>query len=161
MSVQMIGHPKCRKLLNSVDSESKFPAPITKVGPGEPDSIKESNPIINVTLLLSIASLWRIPPGNPNSFNFMQFLGKIWQNRMLVPRGVGAPPRGNPRSATASYLFHSIFRWSWEKFMSVEFRFDKLYSHYVRTICADPGEFTDSCLPHTLFAYSKLHNFLR
>ena len=25
------------------------------------------------------------PPGDPNSFNFMQFFGKIWQNRMLAP----------------------------------------------------------------------------
>ena len=37
----------------------------------------------------------RAPPG-PNSFNFMQFIGKIWQNRMLA-----LPPRGNPGSATA------------------------------------------------------------
>ena len=35
------------------------------------------------------------PPG-PNSFNFMQFIGKIWQNLMLAP-----PPRGNTGSATA------------------------------------------------------------
>ena len=25
------------------------------------------------------------PPRGPNSFNFMQFLGNFWQNRMLVP----------------------------------------------------------------------------
>ena len=25
------------------------------------------------------------PPPGPNSFNFMQFLGEIWQNRMLAP----------------------------------------------------------------------------
>ena len=42
------------------------------------------------------------PPGGPNSFNFMQFLGKFgkivcWH----LPRGVGAPPWGNPGSATA------------------------------------------------------------
>ena len=42
-------------------------------------------------------------PGGPNSFNFMQFFGKIWQNHMLPPRWrVGAPRLGgNPGSATA------------------------------------------------------------
>ena len=48
------------------------------------------------------------PPGGPNSFNFMQFFGKIWQNRMLVPPGeLAPPPRGNPGSATAcSSILH-------------------------------------------------------
>ena len=27
------------------------------------------------------------PPQGPNSFNFMHFFGKIWQNHMLVPPG--------------------------------------------------------------------------
>ena len=36
-------------------------------------------------------------PRGPNSFNFMQFFGKFWQNRMLAP-----PPRGNPGSATGN-----------------------------------------------------------
>ena len=42
------------------------------------------------------------PPGGPNSFNFMQFFGKIWQNRMLAPplESWRPPPRGNPGSAT-------------------------------------------------------------
>ena len=40
------------------------------------------------------------PPG-PNSLNFMQCFGKIWQNRMLAPPGgLAPPPRGNRRSAT-------------------------------------------------------------
>ena len=43
------------------------------------------------------------PPGGPNSFNFMQFLGNFgkfvcWRPPPLW--GVGAPPRGNPGSAT-------------------------------------------------------------
>ena len=39
-------------------------------------------------------------PRGPNSFNFMQFFGKIWQNRMLAPPGgLVPPPRGNPGSA--------------------------------------------------------------
>ena len=33
------------------------------------------------------------PPG-PNSFNFIQFLGKCWQNRMLAPPGGLAPRLG-------------------------------------------------------------------
>ena len=34
----------------------------------------------------------RAPPG-PNSFNFMQFIGKISQNRMLAhPGGLASPP---------------------------------------------------------------------
>ena len=46
------------------------------------------------------------PPGGRNSFNFMQFLGKIWRNRMLAPPwGVGAPSSGNPGSATAVVSF--------------------------------------------------------
>ena len=46
--------------------------------------------------------------GAPNSFNFMQFFGKIWQNRMLAPPpppGVGVPPRGNPGFATESTIW--------------------------------------------------------
>ena len=44
------------------------------------------------------------PPGS-KFFQFHAVFGKIWQNRMLVlPRGVGAPPRGNPGSATAISL---------------------------------------------------------
>ena len=45
----------------------------------------------------------RPPPQLPNSLNFMQFsekfVGKIvcWR----PPRGVGAPPGGNPESTTA------------------------------------------------------------
>ena len=48
-----------------------------------------------------IVKFWtRAPPGGPNSFHFMQFLGNFgkivcWR----PPWGVGAP-RGNPRSAT-------------------------------------------------------------
>ena len=48
------------------------------------------------------------PPRSPNSFNFMRFgffgenFGKIvcWHPHPPTPRGVGAPPRGNPGSAT-------------------------------------------------------------
>ena len=42
------------------------------------------------------------PPNDQNSFNFMQFWGKIWQNRMLAPPpgGLASPPWGNPGSAT-------------------------------------------------------------
>ena len=48
-------------------------------------------------------------PGGPNSFNFMQFFGEIWQNRMLAPPGGLAPPsRGNPGSATV-YITVALF----------------------------------------------------
>ena len=45
------------------------------------------------------------PPGGPNSFNFMQFLGKFgkivcWRP---PPGELAPPPRGNPRSATDLY----------------------------------------------------------
>ena len=41
------------------------------------------------------------PPGDPNSFNFMQFLGKIDKFVCWCPPGeLVPPPRGNPGSAT-------------------------------------------------------------
>ena len=43
----------------------------------------------------------RPPPGGPNSFNFMQFLGKFGKIVCWHPPGeLAPPPRGNPRSAT-------------------------------------------------------------
>ena len=48
------------------------------------------------------------PPG-PNSFNFMQFWGEFWQNRMLAPPGgLAPPPRGNPGSVT-EVLEYSLY----------------------------------------------------
>ena len=50
-----------------------------------------------------IVKFWtRAPPGGPNSFNFMQFLGKFgkivcWRP---PPGELAPPPRGNPGSAT-------------------------------------------------------------
>ena len=42
------------------------------------------------------------PPRGPNSFNFMQFLGKFGKIICWRPPGeLAPPPRGNPRSATA------------------------------------------------------------
>ena len=42
------------------------------------------------------------PPGGPNSFNFMQFLGIFGKIVCWRPPGeLAPPPRGNPRSATA------------------------------------------------------------
>ena len=50
----------------------------------------------------------RSPPG-PNSFNFMQFFGKIRQIRMLAPPGeLAPPPRGNPGSTTG-YESHQCY----------------------------------------------------
>ena len=50
----------------------------------------------------------RVPTGGPNSFSFMQFLGKFWQNRMLAPPGeLMPPPQGNPGSTTAELIFKS------------------------------------------------------
>ena len=41
------------------------------------------------------------PPQGSKFFQFHAVFGKTWQIRMLVPpRGVGAPPQGNPGSAT-------------------------------------------------------------
>ena len=59
------------------------------------------------------------PPGGPNSFNFMQFLGKIdkfvcWR----PPRGVGAPSSGKSwiRHWHVNHLKlhkpHSVYMWS-------------------------------------------------
>ena len=43
------------------------------------------------------------PPGGPNSFNFMQFLGKFGKIVCWRPPGeLAPPPRGNPGSATGS-----------------------------------------------------------
>ena len=43
------------------------------------------------------------PPGDPNSFNFMQFLGKYGKIVCWRPPGALAPPpQGNPGSATGS-----------------------------------------------------------
>ena len=42
-------------------------------------------------------------PGRPNYFDFMQLLGKCWQNCVLAlpsPRELAPPRRGNPGSAT-------------------------------------------------------------
>ena len=42
------------------------------------------------------------PPRGPNSFNFMQFLGKFGKIVCWRPPGeLAPPPRGNPGSATA------------------------------------------------------------
>ena len=48
------------------------------------------------------------PPGRPNSFDFMQFLGKF--GVFTPPWRVHAPPRKNPGSATACpiKLAHSV-----------------------------------------------------
>ena len=44
------------------------------------------------------------PPGGPNSFNFMQFLGKFGKIVCWCPPGeLVPPPQGNPGSATAVY----------------------------------------------------------
>ena len=46
-----------------------------------------------------------LPPGGPNSFNFMQFSGKYgkiicWR----PPWELAPPPRGNPGSTTATHI---------------------------------------------------------
>ena len=56
-------------------------------------------------ILLPVADLrgreGRAPPSwGPNSFNFMQFSGKYGKIVCWRPQRVGAPPRGNPGSAT-------------------------------------------------------------
>ena len=45
-----------------------------------------------------IVKFWTRPTPSSNSFNFMQFSKKNWQNHMLAPPQGG--PRGNPASAT-------------------------------------------------------------
>ena len=48
-------------------------------------------------------------PHGPNSFNFIQFLGKfgkIIYRRPPSPGGCAPPPRGNPGSATEYYLLN-------------------------------------------------------
>ena len=49
------------------------------------------------------------PPGGPNSFNFMQFLGKFGKIICWRPPGeLAPPPRGNPGSATAEPCNFSV-----------------------------------------------------
>ena len=50
------------------------------------------------------------PPGGPNSFNFMQFLGNFdeivcWRP---LPGELAPPPRGNPRSATGNIVLNNL-----------------------------------------------------
>ena len=53
-----------------------------------------------------IVKFWTCPPRGPNSFKFMQFLGKFGKIVCWHPPGeLVPPPQGNPRSATAD---HSI-----------------------------------------------------
>ena len=49
------------------------------------------------------------PSRGPNSFNFMQFFGRFWQNRVLAPPSPGwVPlPQGNPESATELFTLKS------------------------------------------------------
>ena len=54
---------------------------------------------------LSVADLrgqgTRAPPGGPNSFDFMQFLGNFYKMICWHPPGeLAPPPRENPGSAT-------------------------------------------------------------
>ena len=58
-----------------------------------------------------VAIQWRIEgthaPQGPNSFNFMQFLGKFGKIVCWCPPGeLTPPPRGNPGSATAIVRIH-------------------------------------------------------
>ena len=56
---------------------------------------------------------WMRPPphGGPNSFNFMQFLGKFGKIIYRHPPGeLVPPPRGNPGSATAT-VFEELPLW--------------------------------------------------
>ena len=48
------------------------------------------------------------PPQGPNSFNFMHFWGKFGKIICWGSWRVGAPPRGNPGSATA--LSRGVFQ---------------------------------------------------
>ena len=53
----------------------------------------------------------RAPPGGPNSFNFMQFLGKFDKFLCWRPPGeLAPPPRGNPGSATVTYSVDHRFQ---------------------------------------------------
>ena len=73
---------------------------------------RHSNRELNIDLL-SVADLHRKnldsrPPGGPNSFNFMQFLGKFDKIVCWRPPGELAPPRqGIPGSATGYVEKHS------------------------------------------------------
>ena len=60
-----------------------------------------------------IVKFWTLAPPlprGPNSFNFIQFFGKIWQNHVLAPPGgLAPPPRGNPGSATGNASYWNAF----------------------------------------------------
>ena len=49
------------------------------------------------------------PPGGPNSFNFMQFLGKFDKFVCWCPGELAPPPRGNRGSATAGNKKSGMF----------------------------------------------------
>ena len=70
--------------------------------------------IINVQWRIYIVKFWtRAPPGGPNSFNFMQFLGKYGKIVCWRPPGELAPtPRGNPGSATYVHIFFIFMQFS-------------------------------------------------
>ena len=66
---------------------------------------------INDTIVIACAladlrgRMGRAPPGGPNSFNFMQFLGKFGKIVCCrPPGGLALPPRRNPGSATACVI---------------------------------------------------------
>ena len=101
-----------------------------------------------------IVKFWtRAPPGGPNSFNFMQFLGNFgkivcWR----PPWGVAPPPRGNPGSATECIC--NLFLFSSRKRVKLSHCPPKcashIYSHLFRT------EFMHSLW---LIGLKELHGF--
>ena len=87
------------------------------------------------------------PPRGPNSFNFMQFLGKFGKIVCWRPPGeLAPPPRGNPGSATATQGFtNSRIRQKCQNLTKLKILF---YAHAPVLICDPVWTTLSSSFPH-------------
>ena len=71
-------------------------------GGGSASNSRDVEPLLRYSVSQNSAVISTVtPPGGPNSFNFMQFLGNFGEIVCWRPPGeLAPPPRGNPRSAT-------------------------------------------------------------
>ena len=80
-------------------------------------------------------------PGDPNSFNFKQFLGKFGKIIFWCPPGeLAPPPWGNPGSTTANYINYCL-----------QMKFVKVMFLHLSVIL-----FTGGCLPQCMLGYTPL-----
>ena len=112
------------RLYNYLFSFNIFPRSLNKHGISQKERKNYSTKIVTLHFDRSQHFVWNVPltladirggapssPWGPNSFNFMQFLGKFakivyWR----LPWRVGAPPHGTPGSATGSLKHMEVRR---------------------------------------------------